>query len=512
MKVIKSIFSRWVIISLLILFQIGATVGFLVYLEESFFYVATLCRVLSILILMRVIYKHGNPDYKIPWIILICIIPSLGIVTYIFFGNVYMPKKLRRKYQSEEDKKVEARSNKEEVIKKLEQEDKYLASQAKYIQTTAKENIYQNTDCIYFASGEEYFSSLINDLKNAKHYIFLEYFILGEGKILNEIVSVLEEKANQGVDVRVIYDDIGSIKVLPYKYPEILKTKGIKCIKFNKYRPLMNVVYNNRDHRKIAVIDGYIGYTGGVNIADEYCNYITRFGHWKDTGIRLYGEAVESFTFMFIKAYNIFGQEKIKYKDYVYSKYMERQPEGIGYFQPFGDGPFPIYEYYIGQNAYLNMINQANDYIYITTPYLIIDHVITNALSSAAQRGVDVRIITPGIPDKKIVNVITKNNYGPLIKEGVKIYEYEPGFIHAKSMIADDKCGIIGTINLDYRSFVHHFECGCLIINNPVIKDIKNDFLKTQELSKMPAKKVYDNPHLLYKLFVCILKLFAPLM
>ena len=240
-----------------------------------------------------------------------------------------------------------------------------------------------------------------------------------------------------------IDDDIGSIKVLPYNYDDRLKKKGIKCIKFNKYRPFANVAYNNRDHRKIVVIDGYIGYTGGINIADEYCNYIERFGHWKDTGIRLYGEAVETLTFMFIKSYNIFGNEKLKYANYGSNKYLNEKIESCGYFQPFGDGPAPIDEYYIGENAYMNMINQATKYLYITTPYLIVDHELSNALCNAALRGVDVRIITPGIPDKKIVNIITKNSYGPLIKAGVKIYEYTPGFIHAKSMIADDKCAII---------------------------------------------------------------------
>lgn len=512
MKFIKAIFSRWVIISLLILIQIVGAAILLAYLEESFVYVSIGCRVVSILITLRIIYKYENPEYKIPWIISVLLIPSLGLVIYFLFGHIVMSKKMRRKYQSEEDMRQNVLLTKKDLTVELEKLDPELACQVKYISATAKEKVFTNTSCKYLSSGEDYFASLLNDLKNAKHFIFLEYFILGEGKILDQVIEILEEKVKEGVEVRVIYDDIGSIKVLPYNFDDKLNKKGIKCIKFNKYRPFANVAYNNRDHRKIAVIDGYIGYTGGINIADEYCNYITRFGHWKDTGIRLYGEAVETLTFMFIKAYNIFGNEKLKYRDYVSSKYLEEKVETNGYFQPFGDGPAPIDEYYIGENAYLNMINQATKYVYITTPYLIIDHVLSNALCNAALRGVDVRIITPGIPDKKVVNIITKNNYGPLIKSGVKIYEYTPGFIHAKSMIADDKSAIIGTINLDYRSLVHHFECGCLIINDPVIEEMKNDFLKTQDLSNLPAKKVYESKHLLYKLFVCILKLFAPLM
>ncbi len=512
MKVIKTIFSRWIIISLLILIQIIGVVILLAYLEDSFVYVSVGCRILSIIILLHIVYKYEKPEYKIPWIIAVLLIPSLGLVVYFLFGHVIMSRKMRRKYQSEEDMRQRALANKKDLTVELENIDPELAGQVKYITATAKEKVFSKTSCTYLRSGEDYFASLLTDLKNAKHFIFLEYFILGKGKILDQVIEILEEKVKEGVEVRVIYDDIGSIKVLPYNYDDRLKKKGIKCIKFNKYRPFANVAYNNRDHRKIVVIDGYIGYTGGINIADEYCNYIERFGHWKDTGIRLYGEAVETLTFMFIKSYNIFGNEKLKYANYGSNKYLNEKIESCGYFQPFGDGPAPIDEYYIGENAYMNMINQATKYLYITTPYLIVDHELSNALCNAALRGVDVRIITPGIPDKKIVNIITKNSYGPLIKAGVKIYEYTPGFIHAKSMIADDKCAIIGTINLDYRSLVHHFECGCLIINNPVIQDIKDDFLKTQELSQMPSKKVYESKHLLYKLFVCILKLFAPLM
>lgn len=512
MKFIKTIFSRWIIISLLILIQIIGLIVLLAKLEESFFYVVVVCRVLSIIIALRIMYKYENPEYKIPWLIVLLMIPALGLVIYLLFGHVIMPRKLRRKYQSEEDMKQRIIDTKKDYVSELEKESPELAGQVKFLTATSKEKLFSNTSCKYLSSGEDYFAALLDDLKNAKHFIFLEYFILGQGKLLDQVVSILEEKVNEGVEVRVIYDDIGSIKVLPYNFDKVLNKKGIKCLKFNKYRPLANVAYNNRDHRKIAVIDGYIGYTGGINVADEYCNYITRFGHWKDTGIRLYGEAVETLTFMFIKTYNIFANAKLKYSDYLSNKYIPKQASSVGYFQPFGDGPAPVDQYYIGEGAYLNMINQATKYLYITTPYLIVDHTLSTALCNAALRGVDVRIITPGIPDKKIVNIITKNSYGPLIEAGVKIYEYTPGFIHAKSMIADDNCAIIGTINLDYRSLVHHFECGCLIVNNPVLQDIKDDFLKTQELSQLPPKKAYNSKHLIYRLFVCILKLFAPLM
>ena len=349
-------------------------------------------------------------------------------------------------------------------------------------------------------------------MKNAKHFIFLEYFIFGEGKILDELLEILQEKVKEGLDVRVIYDDIGSIKKLPYQFDKKLNKMGIKCIKFNKYYPFVSVVYNNRDHRKIAVIDGYIGYTGGINISDEYANYINKFGYWKDNGIRLYGEAVQNFTMMFLKIYDVFSNEKTNYEDFLPHKYHQEEFKSDGFIQPFGDGPAPVYENYIGENVYLNLINQATKYVYITTPYLIVDHLLMNALENAAKRGVDVKIITPGIPDKKIIYSVTRDSYGSLIKAGVKIFEYKPGFLHAKTIIVDDEISMIGTINFDYRSLVHHFECGCLMINNSSLKEIKEDFLNILKECKIPSKKVYSSKNPIRRIYLGILKFFAPLM
>ena len=302
------------------------------------------------------------------------------------------------------------------------------------------------------------------------------------------------------------------MKVLPYDFDKKLIKLGIKCIKFNKYYPIVSVVYNNRDHRKIAVIDGYIGYTGGINIADEYNNIIEKHGYWKDNGVRLYGEAVANLTLMFLKTYNIYSGEKSNYNDFMPHKYHQDKFNGDGFIQPFGDGPAPIYENYVGENVYLNIINQATKYVYITTPYLIVDHLLMNALENAAKRGVDVKIITPGIPDKKIVNLLTRDSYNDLIKSGVKIYEYQPGFIHAKTVISDDDIAVVGTINFDYRSLVHHFECGCYMVKCDCIKDIKNDFQETLKDCKIPNKKLYYSKNLFKRLFVHILKFFAPLM
>lgn len=512
MRFLKSLFSRWVIISIVILIQIFLFCALLFIFSSQYIYVSIICEVLSLLVLIELLMNRDNPNHKIPWIIIILILPPAGLLIYLMFGKGYVSKKHKKLYQSASDRQSKYIIENNEVKNKLiSYSDKYYL-QSNYIFKTSKMPLFNNTEVKFLSSGEAYFKSLLDDLKQAKHFIFLEYFILGKGKLLDEIIDILTQKANEGLDVRVIYDDIGSIKVLPYNFNKILNEKKIKCIKFNKYNPFVSSVYNNRDHRKIAVIDGYIGYTGGVNIADEYINYIEKFGYWKDNGIRLYGEAVLNFTLMFLKTYDVYSNEKTNYDDYMPYKYHNNEFNNDGFVQPFGDGPSPIYDNYIGENVYLNMINQATKYVYITTPYLIVDHLLMTALESAAKRGVDVKIITPGIPDKKIIYKVTRDSYGSLIKAGVKIFEYQKGFIHAKTIVVDDEAAVVGTINFDYRSLVHHFECGCFMIKTSCINDIKADFLDTLSESKIPPKKAYITKNILKRIYLGILKFFAPLM
>lgn len=509
MKFIKSLFSRWVIISLLILLQIAAFCYILFIFSSQYIYVSIICEILSLLVLIELLMNKDNPNHKIPWIIIIFLVPPTGLLIYLMFGKGYVSKKYKRLYQSATDRQNKYIKQNEDIRNEL--NEKYLM-QSNYIYNTSNMPILNNTTVKYFSSGEEYFSSLIQDLKKAEKFIFLEYFIIGKGKLLDEILKVLYQKIDEGVDVRIIYDDIGSIKKVPYSFDKTLKAKGIKCIKFNKYYPFVSVVYNNRDHRKIAVIDGYIGYTGGVNISDEYVNYESKFGYWKDNGIRLYGEAVQNLTMMFLKTYDVYSNEKTNYEHFLPNKYYQEMFQTDGYVQPFGDGPAPIYDNYIGENVYLNMINQATKYVYITTPYLIVDHLLMNALEAAAKRGVEIKIITPGIPDKKLIYAVTRDSYRPLIKAGVQIFEYSKGFIHAKTVVVDDEICVVGTINFDYRSLVHHFECGCFIVQNTVINEVKKDFLNTLSESKIPPKKVYSSNNIFKRIILGILKFFAPLM
>ena len=323
------------------------------------------------------------------------------------------------------------------------------------------------------------FAELLRQLETAEHYIFLEYFIIDEGLMWGRILEVLARKAASGVDVRVIYDDFGCVTTLPYQYYKSLQQMGIKCAAFNQFRPVLNVILNNRDHRKIAVIDGHTAFTGGINLADEYINRKERFGHWKDSGICLHGEAVWSFTVMFLQMWSTITGMECNFESYRPEIYHEEAFKKDGFVQPYGDSPLDGET--VGEHVYLNIISQAKKYLYIFTPYLIPDNETLTALCMAAKRGVDVRIVTPGIPDKKIVYILTQANYEILLESGVQIYQYAPGFIHSKSFVCDDEVATVGTINMDYRSMYLHFECGVWMYGSSAVAQVKEDALTTFE-------------------------------
>ena len=389
----------------------------------------------------------------------------------------------------------------------LKNEDILAYRQAQQLCKTADTHLYQNTRITYFDVGEKMFDSILTDLKKAEKFIFLEFFIIEEGVFWNSILEILKDKCSQGVEVKIVYDDIGCMTTLPGDYYKELSKYGISAVPFAKLRGQANNEFNNRSHRKIMVIDGKIGYTGGVNIADEYINLKVRFGHWKDTAIRLCGESVSEFTKMFLIDYSMNVKHEVNTKEYLFSY----QCEDSGYVIPFGSGPRPMYDKEVGKSVIINMLNQAKQYVYITTPYLIIDNELCQAIENAAIRGIDVKIVTPHIPDKKLVFSMTRSSYRRFIENGAEIYEYEPGFIHAKMYISDDEFGMIGTINLDYRSLVHHFENGVWMYRCDVISDMKQDFLATMEQSiKMEQDTLKDN---LMKRFIrAVVRIFAPLL
>jgi cardiolipin synthase len=365
--------------------------------------------------------------------------------------------------------------------------------QAEYLHKSSGACLRLEGETDYFPMGEDMFPVLVEELKKAKHFIFMEYFIVEEGKFWNTILDVLKEKVNEGVEVRFMYDDVGSIGKVSVAYAKKLRTFGINAQVFRPFRPFVSVMHNNRDHRKITVIDNEVAFTGGVNLADEYINEVERFGRWKDNSVMVKGEAVKDFTNMFLTLWDLQAGVVSNYRKYTsYPQYPSESKHGNGFVCVYGDGPKPMYMEQVGKNVYLNILNSATEYVYITTPYLVCDNELLSAIRHAAERGVDVRMITPHIPDKKSVYMITRSNYGMLLEGGVKIYEYTPGFIHAKTFVSDDKYAVVSTINLDYRSLVHHYECGLWMYGTATVQKVKDDLLSTMaeshEVSRDEAK------------------------
>ena len=505
-KFTSFLFSRLVVTIIAITIQCSMILGILFSFTIGFETINTFFILLSLAMFFFIMNKYESPSFKLPWLVIIGLFPILGGVIYILFGHVYFSKKQLRisKKINEEIDQIKYED------KTIVFSDKILKSQSLYIENSTKLIPYQNTTAKFLSVGEIYHASLLEDLKNAKHFIFMEYFIIDQGYMLDSILDVLKQKAKEGLDVRLMYDDLGTIRLLPNNFYKTIQSYGIKCIVFNRFTPSVSLLHNNRDHRKITVIDGYIGYTGGINIGDEYINAINKFGHWKDSGIRLYGEAVRSLTIMFLELWKFTCESNDDFNDFYPRKYHKQEFESDGIFQPYGDTPLD--HEHVGEYVYLNMINQATDYIYINSPYLIVDFNLMEALRSAAKRGVDVNICTPGNADKWYVHIITQSHYEPLISAGVKIYEYTNGFMHSKTFICDDKVAVVGTINLDYRSLIHHFECGCWIANSSCIKDIKTDYLETLKTCELQTLKKLSKVTMFKRLIRSIIRFFSPLL
>lgn len=503
--ILKLLFSRIGIIGICILVQI-VWLFLIIANFRSYIPLNIILSILSILIVLAIVKSERHLDKKIPWIILIILFPFFGGLLYVFVGaNLYSTPMLKKINGNRKNaKKYLIQDSK--VIEDVASKDLDVYGQVEYISNYVGYPIYNNTEIKYFPSGEETYTVMLEELKKAKKFIFIEYFIIGEGQMWQGILDILEQKVKEGVDVRVMYDDIGSIKSVPNKYDKFLESKGIKCVVFNKLKPVIAVIMNNRDHRKIMVIDGNVSFSGGINIADEYINKKERYGHWKDNGIMIRGEATWNFTVMFLKIWNAYRDEDKNFESF---RPTIKGIQGDGYILPYGENPLD--DEIVGENIYLNIINQAKKYVYIFTPYLIIDNEMISAITLARKRGVDVRIVTPGIPDKKIVFTLTRSYYEMLIKDGVKIYEYTPGFLHSKVFVCDDKIATVGTVNLDYRSLYLHFECGIYIYASKVIEDIKNDTLATMKKSHLISKKECK-AGFIKSMFQAILKIFAPLM
>jgi len=503
------IFSKTVIVGVLLLIQLAMLLVFTVRFYRYFAAMYGVLLVLSLLVLLQIINDDAmNPSYKIAWIIPIITFPMFGVLFYLMAGHCHLSKKTSARLIAEEKKYGLAGYRCDKAQAALLKLPAAARSQSEYI-ARAGYPAFTDTDVEYLSPGEAFFESLLKDLKSAKRYIFMEYFIVGEGVMWQAILDVLEQKAKEGVDVRVIYDGFGCLNTLPNDYFKQLRAKGIKCIEFNPLIPILTIYMNNRDHRKITVVDGKVGYMGGVNLADEYINAIDRFGHWKDSAVRLKGDAVKSLTSMFVTMYNALSpKDCCDMADFE----PDEQPQSCGgVVQPYSDTPLDKEQ--VGEGIYLNMIAKANRYIYICTPYFIVDNELLTALLLAAKSGVDVRIITPHIGDKWYVHTVTRSFYRQLVAGGVKVYEYTPGFIHSKVFVVDDSTATVGTVNLDYRSLYLHFECGVWMADCSAVADIKRDFLTTLEsCHEITEADLKAGGYAFKKLIAAIIRVFAPLM
>lgn len=498
-KFFRMLFSRLTLMILAMLLQVAVAVFIANYSSNNYKIVSMVSNVIVVIVFLGIVNRDMSSDTKLPWCILVAVFPIVGIVLYLTFSRNFVPKKDIRTFKQLPQTKL-AEEN-PPVPPKYE-------GQIKYLQNMGAPSFTQ-TDTQYFASGELFLSDFLTELDKAQKFVFLEYFIVEHGKMLDSILEVLKRKIAQGVEVRLLYDDFGSWSHTKRTFCAEMRKLGIQCERFAKIRPVASAIYNNRDHRKITVIDGKVGYMSGFNLADEYINYTHPFGYWKDSGVKLTGNAVSSLTIMFLQMFNMTTRKTEDFNKYV----VDCEKSGIcdkGVVVPFGDGPRPIYKEQIARSVYLNLINQAETSLLVTTPYLITDDAVTDALRRAAQRGVCVSVVIPKIPDKKTVYAMTKQSCKKLVASGVNVYTYTAGFIHAKSIVADGVAGVIGTINLDYRSLVHHYECGTYMYKTLAIKQLYNDLntmLTCCQLQLNPPKL-----HLWEKFVCAIANIFRPLL
>ena len=459
--------------------------------------------IFELVVFFVIVNRQEDPEFKIPWIVGMLLFPFLVAVMFLIFGR----HKLRKKDQVI----IKATKNAYNAHFDVEHQKEEMGrayGAFKYLNSTTLVGAHQNNRVTYYKNGEEFFPAFIEGLKQAKEFIFIEFFIITDGKEWSAVQEVLKQKAQEGVDVRIVYDDIGCSGTIASSTPRKLKKFGIKCYKFHPFRPILSGVFNNRDHRKIVVIDHQMAFTGGINLADEYANEIVRFGYWKDTMVKIEGSAINNLITIFLQNHDLCAGEVSDYNKYLMFDYPEFKDKG--FVMPFGDGPGGIDDALVGEQNYINILNYATKSCYISTPYLIPTYQLLDAMRNAALRGVDVHLIVPGIPDKKAVYSVAKSNFRYLIDAGVKIHIYKPGFNHMKSAIADDELAFVGTINFDFRSLVHHFECGTLLYKVNCMKEIREDFDQMISVSE----QVPTN----YKLkrgtqwFCSIVKLITPLL
>ena len=508
-KIIHFLKSKMFFIGFALCIQLLALIIFAAYLSTKFLSVYYFMLILSFIVSVYVINRESDSSSKILWVLIIMALPFFGGIMYLLFGARKIPKSLMIKdRQAYSDYKKYAQQNLQ--VLKSDKSDYILDKMASLAWSNGYFPVYKGMKTKYYSSGQDQYQDILYELEKAQEFIFLEFFIINHGLMWDTILQILLDKAALGVDVRLIYDDAGSLTYLEEDYPEWLEKRGIHTIKFNPMRPQLAMQMNNRDHRKILVIDGRVAFTGGCNISDEYINTKERFGYWKDMGMKMEGEGVETFTISFLQIWNYQALSPTRYDPFVLPSSAFSNRDASGYLIPFSDSPTD--DNNTGKNMHLNMINLARNYFWVTTPYLILDSEMIYALTLAVNNGVDVRIIVPAIPDKKMVYQVTKANYDILIKHCVKIYEYTPGFIHGKVCLSDDHNAMVGTVNMDFRSYYLHYECGVWMRDTTCISDIKADFEQIFLDSKLVTWEDCKNVNPFLRFYRYFLKVFSPLL
>ena len=502
---IKNSVGRLIFVGLSLMLQVGWIVSLITRAGGLYPYITLLTEILAFLAVVNIHARYRPSASKISWIILILFFPVLGLCIYLLVGQPWATRTMRRRFENIDRNLIDQLPQAEAPVQALKERDLAAGNLAGYLFKWCKYPLYQNTVVEFHGQGEIAFEKLKAELRKAEKFIFMEYHAIEFSQCFMEIEAILEERVKAGVEVRLFYDDVGSFSFIGPNFLQHMREKGIRCRVFNPLMPIISPFMNNRDHRKITVIDGKVGFTGGYNLADEYFNVKHPYGHWKDTGIMLRGDAVRSLTVMFLEMWNA-----VKKMDRDYGKYTEIScpaKDAPGFVQPYADSPLD--DERVGENVYLNLLKNAKKTCWITTPYLILDDEMMHELVLAAKRGVDVRIITPGIPDKKTVFRLTRSYYAQLIRGGVKIYQYTPGFIHAKQMLVDDEAAVVGTINLDYRSLYLHFENAVLFRSCPAVLDLKKDFEETFPLC---CEQISSGKMRRMGMLDSLLRLFAPLL
>ena len=505
---VRAIFSRTGLIFTLLMLQFFVMFIGMVLFDDLVSYFWTGHYLISVVAFFILINSQIDPSAKLTWIVVILLFPIFGTLLFWYTKSDLGHRTLKKRYEKQLHLTQKAIKSNEEVTNKLPEEAPELVSLEKYLAKSGCHPIFARTQTTYFSSGESQWEAMLNEIEKAEKFIFLEYFIVEEGVMWGKILEILAKKASQGVDVRFIYDGTCEFTTLPHSYPKQLHTLGISTKVFAPVAPFASTHYNYRDHRKILVIDGKVAFTGGSNLADEYINLKHKYGHWKDSAIMLRGDAVCSLTLLFLQMWNL-NEAIPEYEPYLFSPPETAFAED-GYVIPFGD--FPLDAYRTCEMVYIDILNRAEHYVHIMTPYLILDGALETAIKFAAQRGVDVTLILPGTPDKRAPYALARTHYGSLLRAGVKIYEYTPGFVHAKVFVSDDIRGVVGTVNLDYRSLYHHFECAAYLYRTSCLKDIEKDFQDTLAHSEEVALKNYRKKKRGYYLLGLLLKILAPLL